>query len=498
MRKLSGIDADMLYGETPNWHLHVGGLVILDPSTASAGFGLDELTRLVCSVAAEVPQMRERLVEVPFGLDRPRWVMDPHFDPAAHVHRVAIRPPGGPAELAELVSTLEGIKLDRTRPLWDMWLIEGLADDRLAILAKIHHACADGVASALLMGALFSSEPERVPDGLVVLPPGEPIPTDLELLAGAADSLLRLPVRSLRTLGRTGLSLYRFSRRPRDASGTPPARPFRAPPTAFNEPVSSRRAVAYVSLPLVQVKAVKDAFDAKVNDVVLALCAGALRRYLAERGELPREQLVAAVPVSVRTEEAMGAFGNMVSGWFASLATDLEDPVARLQAIRDGARSAKSVHESGVEDIVMDWADLQLPAVWAAGVRLYARSNLSERIPPIFNLLISNVPGPAEPFYAGESRVEAVVPLGPVLDRIGLNITVLSYCDELHFGIVACADLVPNPWAIVSGIEESLAELTARCQSVDLSIGDSPGEPPEVEARGAASDRRPPSDRGGG
>ncbi len=465
MRKLSGIDADMLYGETPNWHMHVGGLMILDPSKVGTGFGLDDLTRLVASVAAEVAPMRERLLEVPFGLDRPRWVQDPDFDPAAHVHSLGLRAPGGPAELAELVSTLEGIKLDRTRPLWDMWLIEGLAGGRLALLAKIHHACADGVGSALLMGQLFSTEPVRPPASPPPLPPGEAVPSDLQLLAEAAGSLWTLPVRSARTLGRTVRSVHRFSQRPRSPDETPPARPFTAPPTEFNKPVSSRRAVAFVSLPLSEVKAVKNAFDAKVNDVVLALCGGALRRYLTERDHLPDTPLVAAVPVSMRTEEGMGAFGNMVSGWFAALATDVEDPVARLQAVRDAARSAKGVFDSGVEDIVMDWADLQVPALWAAGVRLYVRSHLSERLPPIFNLLISNVPGPDAPFYAGEAQVEAVFPLGPVLDTIGLNITVLSYCEELHFGIVACADLVPDPWALVSGIRESLHELTACCGS---------------------------------
>lgn len=463
MRRLSGIDADMLYGETPNWHMHVGGLMILDPSTAPTGFGLDDLTRLVSSVAAAVAPLRERLVEVPFGLDRPRWVQDPDFDPTAHVHRLELPTPGGPEELARLVSTLEGIKLDRTRPLWEMWLIEGLAGGRLAILAKIHHACADGVGGALLIGRLFTSDPLPPPAEQPSLPPGEPIPSDFGLLAGAAGSLGSLPVQFARTWGRTARSAYRFARRPRAADETPPARPFDAPPTVLNRPVSSRRTVAFVSLPLSEVKVVKNAFDARVNDVVLALCGGALRRYLAERDALPDAPLVAAVPVSVRTEEGMSTFGNMVSGWFAKLATDIEDPVDRLRVVRDGARGAKGVYESGVEDVVIDWANLAIPALWAAGVRLYIRSHLSERLPPIFNLLISNVRGPAAPLFAAEARVEAFVPLGPVLDTIGLNITVLSYCDELHFGIVGCAELVPDPWALVSGLRASLDELTARC-----------------------------------
>jgi diacylglycerol O-acyltransferase / wax synthase len=453
----------MLYGETPTWHMHVGALMILDPSTARGGFGLDELTRLVRAVAAEVAPMRERLVEVPFGLDRPRWIEDPNFDPDAHVHRVALPAPGGPAELSALVGTLESIKLDRTRPLWEVWLIEGLADDRLALLAKIHHACADGVGSALLMGQLFSTEPTPAPATTMPAPAGEPAPSDARLVAEAIASLTTVPFRLARTFARTLRSVGRLARRPPGGDATRPALPFSAPRTPLNHPVSSRRSVAFISVPLADVKMVKDAFDAKVNDVVLALCGGALRRYLDRRGALPKTPLVAAVPVSLRTEDQLATLGNMVSGWFANLATDIADPVERLRAVRDGARNAKHLYETGVEDIVMDWADLPAPALWAAGVRLYVRSHLSERIPPIFNLLVSNVPGPAFPLYAGEARVEAIYPFGPVLDTIGLNITVLSYCDALHFGIVTCPELVPDVGPLARAIDESLTELVARC-----------------------------------
>jgi diacylglycerol O-acyltransferase len=286
------------------------------------------------------------------------------------------------------------------------------------------------------------------------------------MLAGAVPSLATLPLRTARTLGRSATSAWNLARRPRAEGEVPPAIPFRSPRTSLNHPVTSRRSVAFTDLPLADVKGLSHAFGATVNDVVLALCAGALRRYLAGRDELPGAPLVAAVPVSVRNDDAFASFGNMVSGWFANLATDVEDPAERLLAIRDAARAAKHLYESGVEDVVMDWADLLTPALWAAGIRLYVWSGFSERLPPIFNVLISNVPGPPLPLYAGEARVIAVHPFGPVLDAIGLNITVLSYGDSIDFGIMTCPELVPDVWSLAAGIHESLAELLKAAEAM--------------------------------
>ncbi len=459
MRKLSGIDADMLYGETPTWHMHIGGLMVLDPSTMVGGFDFDAARRLVALLAADLAPLRERLLEVPFGLDRPSWVDDPALDLDAHLHRIALPPPGGSRELAMLAGALASTKLDRSRPLWEMWFIEGLAHGYVAILAKIHHACADGVGGALLMGRLLTIEPRPAPTEMPPPSTGETIPSGVRMLAGAVPSLATLPLRTARTLGRTATSAWNLARRPRAEGEAPSAMPFRSPHTSLNQPVTSRRSVAFTDLPLADVKGVSHAFSATVNDVVLAVCAGALRRYLAGRDELPDAPLVAAVPVSVRIEDAVASFGNMVSGWFANLATDVADPVERLLAIRDAAQAAKRLYESGAEDVVMDWADLPIPALWAAGVRLYVWSRLSERLPPIFNVLISNVPGPPMSLYAGEARVIAVYPFGPVLDAIGLNITVLSYGDSMAFGIMTCPQLVSDVWSLVSGIHESLAEL---------------------------------------
>ncbi|MCE7883405.1 MAG: DUF1298 domain-containing protein, partial [Actinobacteria bacterium ATB1] len=209
------------------------------------------------------------------------------------------------------------------------------------------------------------------------------------------------------------------------------------------------------------VKAVKDATGVKVNDVVLALCAGALRNWLMKNDDLPDEPLIAACPVSTRDETSLGDWGNMVSGLFATLATDVEDPLERLDAIRQGTEDAKSMYASGIEDVVIDWAEVPVPAFLGMGVRFWQRVDLARRVRPIFNLLISNVPGPPFPLYAAGARLVGCFPMGPVLDSIGLNVTVLSYTDHVGFGFVGCPESVPDIWTLADGVPDALEELHA-------------------------------------
>lgn len=458
MRRLSGVDADMLASETPEWHMQVGGLIVLDPASAEDSLDFAQLRGLVARLVERVPPLRERIVEVPLGLGPPLWVQA-DVDLEAHVRRIAAPPPGGPRELAAVVGTLLAAKLDRGRPLWEFWYIEGLEHGRLAVLGKVHHAMADGVGGATLLGALLGLEPAAVADEPLRLPQGERVPTLIPLLAHAAGSAVTLPWRFARASGRTLRSIGTARRRPPGTGGPEAAAPFQAPRTSFNHPVTASRCVAFTSASLTDVKRVKNAAGATVNDVVLALCAGALRSYLADRGELPDAPLVAAVPVSGRSGPEVGVDGNIVSGWFTSLATNIDDPLERLMAVRAAAAAAKAVYETGVEDIVMQWADLPVPALWALGIRLYTAAHLSTQLPPIFNLLISNVPGAPFPMYAGRAPVVAMYPFGPVLDTIGINITVLSYRDSLDFGILTCPELVPDPWRLAEAIPLCLGEL---------------------------------------
>jgi WS/DGAT/MGAT family acyltransferase len=311
------------------------------------------------------------------------------------------------------------------------------------------------------MGGLFAAEPTPVPDEADRFAPGERVPSSPELLLGAVGALATLPWRTARTAAATARAAARIRGLSRSGLVDPRALPFRSPRTSFNHPVTANRSVAFVSVPLPAVQEVKRAAGATVNDVVLAVCAGALRRFLDARHELPSSSLVAAVPVSVRRPEQASALGNRVSGWFVSLATDLDDPAERLRRVRDAAAGAKRLYESGAEDVVMDWADLPAPAMWRLGVRLYTSLRMSERMPPVFNLLISNVAGAPFPLYAGPAHLVASYPFGPVLDAIGINITVLSGERTLDFGIVTCPELVADPWLLAAGVPAALDELAA-------------------------------------
>ena len=434
-------------------------LLVLDGSTAPNDFGFERWKARLEDLVSEVPALRERLVEVPLGLDRPVWVEESTVDLDAHLCRVVVPSPGGAHELARVVDDRLGDKLDRGRPLWDMCFIEGLRDGRVAVLARIHHAAVDGVGGALLLGRLFDAEPEPRREPAAPLVDAEAAPSSFALLARAAPSIASIPLRAARTLGKTASSLVTALRGSRSRRATAPALPFQGPRTSFNRPVTRRRSLAFVSVPLTDVKLVKEDFRVTLNDVVLAICAGALRSYLHAQAEQPTAPLVAAVPVSIRTEEDLLAPGNLVSGMFTSLATHIDDPVQRLIAIRDAADGAKELYASGIEDAVMNWASVPPPVMMALGGRLYTWMHLAQRISPVFNLLISDVPGPREPLYAAGARLAAVYPFGPVLDSIGINITVLSYTDSVGFGIMTCPDLVPDPWRLADEIGPSLHEL---------------------------------------
>ncbi|HLM96529.1 MAG TPA: wax ester/triacylglycerol synthase family O-acyltransferase [Acidimicrobiales bacterium] len=460
LRRLNAIDADMLSAETPTWHLHVGGVMLLDASAVPGGLSFDTVKAGLAARVGQAAPLRERVVPVPLGLDRPLWVTDPAFDVDAHVRHVRLTPPGGRHELGEIVGEFAAMKLDRRRPLWEMWFVDGLDDGRVAVLTKVHHAAVDGVAAAFLMAQFLDTQPHpTVPRQATTPVPTERVPSQLELFLRGLGSMGYTPLRVARPLRRTvssvrGILGLRHSRH----LGSP-ATPFRGPRTSFNRPVTANRSFAFTAVPLADVKAIKNAFGTTVNDVVLALCTTALRRYLQRRDELPDTPLTAAVPVSTRTQGEMGSYGNRVSGLFAMLPTDVADPIERLRAVRGAAEVAKGLYASGVEDALMEWADVPPPVAIALGVRLFTWTHLAEKVPPIFNLLISNVPGSPVPLYLAGAPVAAIYPLGPVLDNIGLNITILSHVDQIDFGLVSCPELMPDLWDLADEIPDALAEL---------------------------------------
>ncbi len=461
MHRVSGVDAAFLYGETPTWHMHVCGLIVVDPSTAPRPFSAERLKRAVEERLDEIPQFRWKLREVPLGLDRPVFTDDPDFDLDYHVRRIAVPAPGRREELGELVGDLCSYQLDRSRPLWEMWVIEGLDGGGVALLSKVHHSIVDGVTGAELATVLLDMEPDP--------PPRKPAATG-DRSAGPDPSNAELMVRGLVSMAATPFKLARYAPQllrqgrtfisfaSRDA---PPAQPFQAPRTSFNRAITPHRRFVYTQVSLADVKAVKNAAGVKLNDVVLAICAGALRRYLEARSELPDQPLIAQVPVSTHTDESKGEVGTRVSAMFASLCTDIEDPAERLRGIYDATRSAKEMHQALSADRIMGLSDTTPPGLIAVAARTYTAAGLDGRTPPIFNLIISNVPGPPIDLYAIGAKVKGLYPMGPLLYGSGINITVLSSRTHIDVGAMVCQDIVPDPWFLVDGVPLALEELHA-------------------------------------
>ena len=472
MQRLTGLDATFLYSETPSQHMHVSMVGVFDTSTMAGGYSFDRVRELIQSRLPLIPMFRRRLVEVPFRLHHPVWVEDPDFDLDFHVRRMAVPAPGTMRELTELAGDFLSRPLDRSSPLWEMWIVEGLEDGRIGVLAKVHHSMIDGVTGAELMVHLFDLEPSAAVEQAEQADDDrqpEHIPNDVELVAYAARSLVRQPVRLARTIPATVRSVVNIVSR-RRGGGSGMATPFSGPRTPWNGAITPHRVVAVGTLSLDDVKAVKKHFGTTVNDVVLALCSGALRRYLLSHGVAVDTPLVSVVPISVRAEAAAtggeatdrlttDAGANQVSAMFVSLATELEDPAERLRAIARLTRGAKDEHNALGAAVLMNWAEFAAPGVFARAMRLYSTMNLADRHRPIHNVIISNVPGPPFPLYLAGSRLEVLAPLGPIMEGAGLNITVMSYIDRIDVGLIACRELIPDIWQLADDFGASMEEL---------------------------------------
>lgn len=467
MQRLSGIDASFLYFETPTQHLHVSAVIVIDPSTVPGeGYSFERVKELLRSRLHLVPQFRRRLVSVPFNLDHPIWISDADFDLDYHVRRIGCPAPGTEEQLAEIAADIAGRPLDRTRPLWEIWVVEGLENGHVGVVTKMHHCTVDGVSGANLMVHLLDLEPEPAPkpepeEGWEP----ERKPSDAELFARAAVQRVVRPVRILGVIPRTVRSVASFIATRRKQEAGMPA-PLTAPRTSFNGAITAHRKVAMARVPLEDIKVVKRAFGTTVNDVVLAVVGGSLRRYLQQRGELPDRTLIATCPVSVRSDEHDKQVANKVSAMFTTLRTDLEDPVDRLRAINAVNRGAKEEHKAIGADTLQKWAEFAAPTTFSLASRLYSWMKLAERHPVVHNLVVSNVPGPPIPLYFAGAKLVALYPLGPVFHGAGLNVTVVSYMDSVFFGLIACREAAPQLWELVAAVPDALAELRKAAEAV--------------------------------
>jgi diacylglycerol O-acyltransferase len=483
VKQLSSLDAQFLMVESPTTTGHIGAMLLLDPSTALGGvLTLDSFRDVVEGRLHLAPPLRERIVEVPLGLGSPYWVADPHFDLEFHTREVALPAPGDPQQLAEQVARIHARPLDRTRPLWEMYLIHGVEGDRSALYVKFHHAAIDGISGAEILATVLDVdvEPRDAGDpGEARRPARLPSPPDL-LVRGLASTALR----SARLLGQLPTHLPHLADLPgarnvpglrfvSDLAGTAvsaltgsaaprtDARDLVAPPTPFNGPITAHRRYAYASFDLASVKRVKDAFGLTVNDVVMAMTAGALRRWLLDRDALPSVPLVAAVPVSIRTEDDDGQPGNVVSVMLAALPTHLPDPLERLHAVSSAMEEAKEAFAATPASLLQDFS-AAIPTAFSGWA---ARSlfRLAAAPGPPFNLFVSNVPGPQGPLYVAGARVEGIHPVSAVTDMTGgINITLLSYAGALDVGIVVCREMVPDVWRVSDYLADALDELLTR------------------------------------
>jgi WS/DGAT/MGAT family acyltransferase len=387
------------------------------------------------------------------------WAEDPDFDVDYHLRPAALPAPAGLDELAGFTAEFLSSPLDHRRPLWEMRVIEGLPDGMVAGVTKVHHSAIDGVSGAELTANLLDLEPEPPVEPVTEEDDREPPPSSWQLLRRSAAGLALQPVTVATALAQAGAAAGRVWRLNRSSPVPPPPTPFSAPATPFNARVGPRRRVAFAQLDLGDVTFVREAFGATINDVTLAVCAGGLRAYLDGKDLRPTKDLVAAVPMSVRTEDNANTLGNRLTAMLVTLATTIEDPAERLQAIVAGARRAKDQSRAIGADTLAALAELLPPIVGPGIGRLIAGLRLLERPRPLFNVMISNFRGPPFPLYCAGAKLVAAYPLGPLIAGAALNITLQSYLDTLFVGLVGDADAVPDLDRLPGLLRESLAEL---------------------------------------
>ena len=481
MRQLTSLDAQFLALETPRIYGHVTGVLVLDPSTAPGGkLTLTDLQTLIQDRLPLIPIFKWRLAEVPFGLDFAYWVDDPDFDIDFHVRELALVPPGSTAQLEEQVARIFSRPLDRSCPLWEIYLIHGLENGRVALMTKVHHAVIDGLSGAEILGSLLDLTPEGRPASPPEFDAGERMPTQLEMLARGLIGVPQYPLRLLRSLpaalpnfeevgifsilpgaslvGAAGRRLQAALRRSPIVSGRKLATP---PHTSFNGRISAHRRIVFGQLPLDDVKDVKNIHGVTVNDVVVSICAGTVRHWLLRHHELGKEPLIAQIPVSVRSPEQEGTFGNRILLMGVELHTEIADPVARLRATHESLAEMKERDEALPASLLQDANNFIPPALFTRAARLTFAWTSNPRLRPTWNLVVSNVPGPQIPLYCAGALLEAIYPVSVIMDGLGLNITVMSYNGTVNIGIVADRDVMPDVGAMTSWLADELDALAS-------------------------------------
>jgi WS/DGAT/MGAT family acyltransferase len=457
--RLSPADALFLHLEDDNTHMHVASTTIFEGSVDYQA-AVDEIAKRLHLV----PRFRQKLANVPFNQGRPVWVDDPHFNIEYHVRHTALPEPGDERQLKRLAGRVMSQALDRTKPLWEIWLVDKLAGDRFAMISKTHHCLVDGVSGADLTAVLLDASPE--PPALEPQPwTPHAEPSSVQLLTEAIRERVTEPmeiVRGLRAALRAPRRLLKQSTDFLEAMGALAWAGLNpAPRTVLNVSVGPHRRVEFVRASLEEFKAIKNVLGGTVNDVVLAVVAGAMRRFLIDRGvDVRGLELKAMVPMSIRAEHEQGALGNRVTSMAAPLPVYEEEPALRLAIVKEAMKDVKSSKQAVGAEMIMDLSGFAPPTILGQAARLQA----SQRF---VNLLVTNVPGPQFPLYSSGHRMLDLFPMAPLGANQALNVAVMSYDGKLGFGLLADYDVVPDLGVIADGLEKSIAELVHTAEALD-------------------------------
>jgi len=463
MKQLSGLDSAFVYLETAATPMHIGSLCIYDQSTAPGGVvGFKDIIRFFDERLHKAKAFRQRLVTVPMSLGHPYWIEDPEFDLEFHLRHIALPKPGDWRQLCILTARLLSRPLDMNRPLWEAWVIEGLNNvegipkNSFAIVSKVHHAAIDGISGAEIAAAVhgFSPDDEVEPAESPWVPDREP--TSLEMLGRSLVNDAKIPLK----LGRLAYDGVRSLTRLATGLVTKQIRlPGNAPRTRFNDNVSAHRVFDAVTFGLDEIKEIKACCEgATVNDVMVAICGGALRKYLEAKEELPERSLVAMVPVSIRQDDQYGEEGNLVSVLSIPIGSDIGDPLERLQAVHEESSEAKRFTFAAGPEVGMELAGFLPSTTTGLAARAYGKLRLAEMIQPSFNTVITNVPIGKQTLYSMGSRMVAYFGLGPVFHGVGLFQSLMSYENKISVNVVSCRKIMPDPAFYCECLRDSFEE----------------------------------------
>lgn len=463
--------------------MHVGSVLVFEGS-----MNFDAFRETMASRVHLVPRLRQRLVMVPFGIGKPYWVEDPAFNLDMHLQHVALPGAGNWKELRRLAARIFSTPLDRTRPLWEMTFVEGLDEipqvppGSVAVINKVHHAAIDGVSGADMMGILLdvTKEPRKFsPPPPRTVPP---IPNEIEVLAHTAQKIMRKPSEIKRVAGEIRDALKSAAKVQEKGVEAPPV-PMSAPSTPFNHTITGQRIWNTALLELDRVKAIRKVNGCTLNDVVLAICSGALRRYLDEKGQLPDKPLIAMVPVSTRGDDEHGNMGNKVSAMMLDIATNVADPVERLDLIKEHSQGGKAFEQAGATRAFVDLWEFIPFGLATRMTQLYSRFRVADMHNPIFNCVITNVPGPQMDMYMAGHKLLATMGMAPLVDGMGLLITVLSYNGVLSISPTSSPSVMPDMDDFTRFLREAANELEAAVIPDRESIA-----PPSAEQTKAVAD----------